>query len=107
MATPENRVKIWLDQELKKKYPGIWRYAPPGGFFGLAGIPDRFYLYKGVFVAIEVKATYNAPTELQLKRLKEIHEAGGIVAVMRGKDFDKLRRIYDRIDERVKRCTRV
>ncbi len=51
--------------------------------------------------------TYNSPTELQLKRLKEIYEVGGIVAVMRGKDFDKLRRIYDRIDERVKRCTRV
>ena len=46
--TPEAKVKEFVKKQMKTKYPDAWYYSPPGGMFGKAGVPDLFYLYKGV-----------------------------------------------------------
>lgn len=92
--TPEGKVKTWLYKRLKELFPGHYRYLPPGGQFGRAGTPDCFLLWRGVFIAIEAKAEGNFPTPLQLKQLSLIKDAGGIAAVVTGRDESKLAAIH-------------
>ena len=101
MATPENKVKQWVDKLMKEWFPGAWRYCPPGGRFGKNGEPDRLYLWSGVFIAIETKVPGNPATALQLKRLRDIAAAGGVAAVVSGKDLSKMMRIQDEVIRRV------
>ena len=49
-----------------------------GGGFQAAGIPDIIACYKGIFLGIEVKLSYNKPSEIQKAKLKLINNAGGI-----------------------------
>ena len=107
--TPEGRVKRWLYGDKKKPgrllqtFPGAYVYKPPGGRFGVAGTPDCFLLWRGVFIAIEVKADGNEATDLQLRRLRTIIAQGGVGAVMVGRDEVKLLRIYTAVMDKVKR----
>jgi hypothetical protein len=99
--TPEAKVKAFIDKFMVANFPGIWKYAPPGGPFGNVGAPDRFYLWKGVFIAIEAKAEGNKPTERQLMHLIKINENGGVAAVVTGLDKDKMEKIRGIILRRV------
>ena len=49
-----------------------------GGGFQAAGIPDIIACYKGVFLGIEVKLSYNHASPIQKAKLKLINDAGGI-----------------------------
>jgi hypothetical protein len=66
---------------------------PPGGFYGKAGMMDYIGVYSGVPFAIEVKRDGEEPTELQFKRLRDFDKAGGIAAVIKGKDYNRLEAI--------------
>jgi hypothetical protein len=117
--TPEAKVKLWLGNQLEKMYGHLqfWSYAPPGGYFGQNGTADRlliipsekpgdeFYFERfgrpcGVPVAIEVKAEGNELRPLQKRKLEEVHRAGGVAAVLIGKDFEKMRGIFVQIEAR-------
>lgn len=75
-ATPEAKVKAYVDKVLKKYQ--LWFFPPQAGPFGRSGIPDRIAIVAGQFVGIEVKADRTKkPTALQLKCLKDIERAGG------------------------------
>lgn len=87
---------------MTKWYPGIWRYNPPGGAFGRNGIPDFFFLYKGIFIAIEVKSESGKPTDLQIKQLKVLAENGAIAAIVVGCDSTKMLKIKSAIDAKLK-----
>lgn len=99
--TPEGKIKVWLVNQITRKYGKVWSYAPPSGMFGQAGTADRFFLIQGVFVAIEVKKDGADVTPLQRARLRIIQENGGVAASMSGKDLTKLQKIYDEIDRRI------
>lgn len=101
--TPEAKVKRWLYDRLKKLFPEAYIYKPPGGQFGVAGTPDCFLLWRGVFVAVEVKAEGNAPTPIQLVRLRHIAAQDGVAAVVVGRDEAKLQAIYREVMDRVQR----
>ena len=94
--TLEGKVKRWLYGTTQKPgklfnyFPGAWVYKPPGGMFGRAGTADCLLCWRGIFVAIEVKAEGNTPTELQLRSLRNINTAGGIGAILTGKDESRL-----------------
>lgn len=98
--TPEGKVKTWLTEALKKALPGCIIYKPPGGPFGRAGEPDLHICYHGLLCVIEVKAEGQDPTPLQTKRLQDYQTAGAIAAVIRGKDFERLAIIVDKIMEK-------
>lgn len=93
--TPERKVKDWIKARLKAELPGGYMYMPPGGAFGRIGTPDLFYLWKGVFIAIEAKsdAPGAKPTALQLAQLQLIKAAGGVAAVIKGRDEGKIQAI--------------
>jgi hypothetical protein len=107
--TPEGKVKSWLYGSTAKPgvlftyFPGAYVYKPPGGMFGQSGAPDCFLVWRGVFVAIEVKRDGGEATDLQLNRLRKIIAAGGIGAVLQGKDTSKLAAIKAAVMAKVER----
>lgn len=101
------------ESNLRKKIasdlpPGSWHFVPMNMGFGKTGIPDLVCIVPmvikkedigkvfGLGVCIEVKLSYNKPTENQWRCLREIAAAGGsaIVATQTtGKEY-KLERVY-------------
>lgn len=104
-VTPEGKIKQWCrkrDGAFDTYFPGHVRVSPRGGPFAQTGVADDILCWHGVFVAIEVKATANDhPTALQLKFLKDVALAGGVGAVLRGRDSAKLQAIRDKVLEKV------
>lgn len=82
--TFENKLKKYL------KSKGAWlvKYWG-GGVYTQAGVPDLLVCYKGLFIAIEVKAETGHASELQLKTIEQIKKAGGIAFVLFPHDYDK------------------
>lgn len=102
MTTPEGKVKVKIRKWIDVSFPGNWRVSPRGGPFGKGGTPDDLVLWRGVFIAIEAKADDNAQvSELQLFQLKKIRAAGGVAAVVRGYDVEKLQAIKTAALEKV------
>ena len=105
--TAEGKVKRWLYGTSQKPgalfdyFPGAYVYKPAGGLFGRTGAADCFLCWGGIFVAIEIKAAYedggSEPTALQLKNLRQVKEAGGVAAVLRGRDRNRLLAIKDAV----------
>jgi hypothetical protein len=76
MATPEGKIKRWLDTMLKAE--GVWYFSPQAGPYGSAGIPDRIAIVCGQFIGIECKADASKkPTALQDRCMEDIMSAGG------------------------------
>lgn len=53
------------------------------GGFQSAGIPDLICCYNGRFLAFEVKVDNNKASELQLAKILQINNAGGVAVVVR------------------------
>lgn len=121
--TPEGKVKQWLMNQIDKRYGHlhVWSYAPPGGYFGQNGTMDRLLLIEsgtledrplyelfgpppGILVGIETKADGNELRPLQRRKLEEVHRAGGVAAVLIGKDHVKMAQIFTEIDKRREMC---
>lgn len=103
--TPEGKVKQWCrkkDGAFDHFFPGHVRVSPRGGPFGQSGVADDILCWQGVFVAIEIKSIDGNPTALQLDFLKDVVNAGGVGAVLRGRDVIRLSVIRDRVLEKVK-----
>jgi hypothetical protein len=100
MTTPEGKVKLWLDRQLDDWFPDHYRVKPRGGPFGRSGAPDYLVCWRGVFVGIEVKTDDGALTALQQKNLESIDRAGGVAAVMKGRDLDRLKAIRQAVLDR-------
>lgn len=97
--TPEGKVKKFIDKYMKEHFPEAWKYNPPGGAFGKAGVPDKLFLYKGVFIAIEAKAEGGKPTALQMKNLNELKAQGAIAAIVKGEDLNRMDLIRKAVKE--------
>lgn len=91
--TPEGKVKEKIKRWLDLNMPGHWRVMPRGGPFGKAGCPDILICWQGIFIAIEVKSDEGDPTPLQIANLKQIKNAGGVAALVRGYDIVRLNSI--------------
>jgi hypothetical protein len=107
--TPESRVKMFIDRNMKNWFPGAIKYSPPGvGMFGRNGMPDRMWYIEAVpsnvvvVVAIEAKAEDGVLTILQRNMLTKMRDIGIIAAVVRGKDIRKLEAIRDEILRRIR-----
>ena len=106
--TPEGKIKQWLRKQMKEYFPDALHYAPPGGRFGKAGMPDDLWFIPSgnpdicITVAIESKVEGNTPTLLQMKHLKHLKQCGCISAVMTDKDKLKLERIRNEVLRRIR-----
>lgn len=79
----ENRVKQFLKEQgcFFVKYWG-------GGRFTQDGVPDLLICCSGYFIAVELKATKGRPSELQIVKLKQITDAGGIGFLLYPQQFE-------------------
>lgn len=64
-------------------FPDCWHFKVHGNEYQRAGIPDRIFCIKGLFVAIEIKMPGEDPDELQEYEIDQINKAGGIAIVAR------------------------
>lgn len=90
-----------LEQEVEKfmKEKRIWQLARFQAQYNQNGLPDRLYLYKGLLLGLELKTDKGVPTILQLRKMEEINENGGIGVIIRSvNDVKKLIEIIDRIN---------
>ncbi len=55
---------------------GFWTLKIHGGAYQMAGLPDILAIKEGKAYWIEVKRPGGKPTALQLKRLRDLKEAG-------------------------------
>jgi hypothetical protein len=99
--TPEASVKAWAKRQYAIIFPGHWYVSPRGGAFGKAGCPDHLICWQGIFIAIEVKSLEGSVSGLQIIALKEIQAAGGVAAVLRGKDLNRLLAIREAVMRKV------
>jgi hypothetical protein len=74
-----------LEEEVSKfmKQRGVWQLARFQAQSNQNGLPDRLYLYKGVLLGFELKTDTGEPTDLQLKKLEEINNNGGVGLIIR------------------------
>ena len=75
---------------------GIWQLARYQAQSNQNGIPDRLYLYKGYLLGLELKTDEGKPSDLQLKKIKEINKNGGIGLIVKNVEtVEQLIRIID------------
>lgn len=88
-STPEGKVKTKV-KKLLEKY-GALHFSPMGTGYGVSGVSDIIALVKGNMIAIECKADAGKkPTELQLKFLRKVIDAGGRGLVIHKDNIDEL-----------------
>lgn len=88
-----------LEQEVEKFmiHRRIWQLARFQAQSNQNGIPDRLYLYKGLLLGLELKTDKGSPTTLQLIKLKEINNNGGIGLII--KSVDDVKELINIIDK--------
>lgn len=79
-ATPEALVKKKVHAKLKAL--GAYAVNYIGGQFANNGTPDILVCLRGRFIGIECKAGRGKITQLQLRSLEKIEEAGGLALVI-------------------------
>lgn len=92
--TKEGKLEEQIERFMKRK--GIWQLARYQAQSNQNGIPDRLYLYKGYLLGLELKTDEGEPTKLQLKKIDEINENGGIGLVIR--DIETVEQLIRCID---------
>ena len=75
--TPEGRVKHGIKKVIKRYGKQIWSFWPVQTGFGRRTV-DAHLCIKGRFVAIEVKAPGEYPTDAQQRELTDVSTAGGL-----------------------------
>lgn len=96
-----------LEQEVEKfmREKRIWQLARFQAQYNQNGLPDRLYLYKGLLLGLELKTDKGVPTTLQLRKLKEINNNGGLGLIIRSvDDVKELINIIDKLSVGVDTC---
>ena len=90
----ENKIKAFLREQ------GCWyiKYWAGGGFT-TAGVPDLLICCNGRFVAVEVKASTGKPSDLQLKKIRDIRKAGGVAFVLYPDQFEECKHMIINMKE--------
>lgn len=75
-----------------------------GGGFQAAGIPDLLACYRGRFIGVEAKLSYNKPSEIQKAKIKLINNAGGNAIV--AYSLDDVKELLEQIDREMESNSR-
>ena len=65
-----------------KPLPRSFWFKVHGGWFQRAGLPDIVGVFRGRFVAFEVKRPGNGPTALQTYTLEQLKAAGAVAGIV-------------------------
>jgi len=75
--------KIFTYLEKYKKLGEMFLWKEHGGMYGTAGIPDIITIFRGNFIAFEVKRPKGGKvTNLQCRAIEKIRAAGGYAFVV-------------------------
>jgi len=86
----ENRVKKFLKEQ------GCWSLKYWGGAaYTKKGIPDLLVCCKGWFFGVELKAPDGIPSDLQIRNLRLIDNAGGRAILLYPKDYGLFMRLVE------------
>lgn len=88
----ENKIKKHIESV------GGWQVKFFANSMTKKGVPDILACVRGIFVAIEVKATHGKPSDLQIYHCKKIREAGGIAFIVYPSGWDTLKQILDHLN---------
>lgn len=93
----ESKIQKDILAYLKRKRVYHWRFQAQSN---LNGVPDILCLYKGFFIGLELKREKGGhATDLQLRKLKNINDNGGIGVLIRSvEDVDKIIKSIDNGD---------
>lgn len=98
--TEESLLEEKVNKFMKEKR--IWKLARFQAQSNQNGLPDRLYLYKGLLLGLELKTDKGSPTGLQLRKLKEINDNGGIGVIIRSiEDLEVLISRIDNTDDKI------
>jgi penicillin-binding protein-related factor A (putative recombinase) len=87
--TPEGKVKEKVREILKRC--GAQYFMPSAGVYGRSGASDFICCYRGVYIALECKATaQDKPTRLQELFMKQVNAAGGRTFVIHAGNVSEL-----------------
>ena len=90
---PEKQFENKIKDHIRKAGGFCYKYwggsAQNGKVFTVKGLPDIMGCIRGRFIGIEVKAEHGKPSDIQIQRLQEIRDAGGvgIIAYPREEDL--------------------
>ena len=79
--TLESKLEEQVEKYMKSRR--VWQLARYQAQSNQFGIPDRLYLYKGFLLGLELKTKSGKATDLQLRKLEEINNNGGIGVIIR------------------------
>lgn len=92
--TPEGKVQNDVKRYLKQNRIYHWRFQAQTN---LNGIPDILCLYKGFFIGLELKQENGVATGLQLRKIQNINDNGGIGLIV--KSVEEVKQLFDKIDK--------
>lgn len=82
---PEKQFENKIKSIIRKAGGWCFKYwggsASNGKVFTVRGLPDIMGCIRGRFIGIEVKSETGKPSDIQLERLQEIRDAGGVAIV--------------------------
>ena len=94
-------VQKWVRDQLQKEYGEYCVYIKyHAGQYATRGVSDLIFCIHGIYVAIEVKTETGTPTKLQLRFLNSVKTAGGVAAIIYGKDQDRINAIIKQINRK-------
>lgn len=77
-------------QKIKVRPIGYYEKRWGNAYTG-AGLPDLHIVIHGISIEVEIKAAKGKPGKLQIKKLNQIVNSGGIGFVLYPKDFEKFK----------------
>jgi len=89
VTTPESKVKAKVHKALKDV--GAYAVNYIGGQYATSGTPDILACLDGRFFGIECKAGKGKPTDLQIRALRMIDDAGGLALLINENNLDYLK----------------
>lgn len=90
----ESKIQKDIRAYLTKKRVYHWRFQAQTN---LNGIPDILCLYKGFFIGLELKQENGVATGLQLRKIQNINDNGGIGLIV--KSVEEVKQLFDQIDK--------
>lgn len=90
----ESKIQKDIRDYLTKKRVYHWRFQAQTN---LNGIPDILCLYKGFFIGLELKQENGVATGLQLRKIQNINDNGGIGLIV--KSVEEVKQLFDKIDK--------
>ena len=88
----EYKIRHYLESK------NVWYVKYFGCAYSSAGTPDLLCCANSYMLAIEVKSNTGKPTELQLQKIAQIRNSGGIAIVLCPEDLCQLMELIECID---------